>query len=142
MEIEDVMEWIQLADDDFDSAKLLNEAVRKHCEIICYHCAQAVEKYLKGYLTYQDIIPQKTHDLYFLNSLCIEKDNEFQNTTTPCAFLNRFANDIRYPHKYELNDADVNFSLDAVEKIRNIKPMIVIRKIINDKNNKEDDIAT
>jgi HEPN domain-containing protein len=48
MEIEDVIEWIQLADDDFDSAKLLNEAVRRHYEIICYHCAQAVEKYLKA----------------------------------------------------------------------------------------------
>jgi hypothetical protein len=39
MEIEDVMEWVQLADDDWDSAVLLNGAVRKHYEIICYHCA-------------------------------------------------------------------------------------------------------
>jgi hypothetical protein len=29
MEIEDVAEWIQLADDDFYSAQILNEAVRK-----------------------------------------------------------------------------------------------------------------
>jgi HEPN domain-containing protein len=52
MNIDDVMEWMKLADDDFDSAKILNESIRKHYEIICYHCAQAVEKYLKGYLTY------------------------------------------------------------------------------------------
>jgi HEPN domain-containing protein len=44
MNIDDVLEWIEIADNDFDSAILLNEAVRKHCEIICYHCAQAVEK--------------------------------------------------------------------------------------------------
>jgi HEPN domain-containing protein len=44
MEIEDVMEWMQLADDDLDSAKILNEAFRKHNEIICYHCAQSVVK--------------------------------------------------------------------------------------------------
>jgi HEPN domain-containing protein len=43
MNIEDVAEWIQIADDDFDSAKLLNEAVRKHYEIICYHCAPISE---------------------------------------------------------------------------------------------------
>jgi HEPN domain-containing protein len=141
MNNENVMEWLQLADDDLYSAKILNQADRKPFEIICYHCAQAVEKYLKGYLTYQNIIPKKTHDLIFLNSLCIEKDNEFQNIKTTCDFLNRFANDIRYPHKYEVNETDVDLSLDGVEKIRNIKPMIDIKKITNDENNKEDDIV-
>ena len=73
MSIKDATEWFQLADNDFDSAKLLDEAVRRHYEIICYHCAQAVEKYLKGFLIYHDVIPKKTHNLLFLNSLCIEK---------------------------------------------------------------------
>jgi HEPN domain-containing protein len=79
MNNENVMEWLQLADEDLYSAKLLNEANRKPYEIICYHCAQAAEKYLKGYLAFQDIIPKKTHDLIFLNNLCIEKDTEFKN---------------------------------------------------------------
>jgi HEPN domain-containing protein len=127
MKIKDVMEWLQIADDDLDSAVLLNGAVRKHNEIICYLCAQAAEKYLKAYLTYQDIIPEKTHNLTFLNKLCIEKDNEFQNISSLCNILNRFANDIRYPHKYEVNGNDVNLSIDAVETIRNIKPIIALR---------------
>jgi HEPN domain-containing protein len=118
MEIEDVMEWVQLANDDFDSAVLLNGAVRKHNEIICYHCAQSVEKYLKAYLTSQDILPEKTHNLTFLNKLCIKKDNEFQNIATLCNTLNRFANDICYPHKYEVTENDVNFSIGAVETIK------------------------
>ncbi|MDR3171537.1 MAG: HEPN domain-containing protein [Treponema sp.] len=131
MEIEDVMEWVQLADDDFDSAVLLNEAVRKHNEIICYHCAQAAEKYLKAYLTSQDIIPEKTHNLPFLNKFCIAQDNEFQNISTLCNMLNRFANDIRYPHKYEVNETDVKFSIDAVETIRNIKPVLALRNFFS-----------
>jgi HEPN domain-containing protein len=48
MEIETVSEWLYLADADVDSAKLLNELRPQHREIICYHCEQAVEKYLKG----------------------------------------------------------------------------------------------
>ncbi|MDR3303317.1 MAG: HEPN domain-containing protein [Treponema sp.] len=127
---ENVIEWLQLADEDLYSAQILNEALRKPYEIICYHCSQAVEKYLKGFLIYQDIIPKKTHDLIFLNSLCMEKDNEFQNVKTICDFLNRFSNDIRYPHKYEVNEMDVDFALNGVEKVKNIKPMIDIRKII------------
>jgi hypothetical protein len=47
MNNENAKEWLQLADDDLYSAKILNEANRKPYEIICYHCAQAAEKYLK-----------------------------------------------------------------------------------------------
>ena len=59
MNNENVIEWLQLADEDLYSAKILNEAARKPYEIICYHCAQAAEKYLKAYLTYQNIIPKE-----------------------------------------------------------------------------------
>jgi HEPN domain-containing protein len=141
MEIEDIGEWMQLADDDFDSAKLLNVAVRRHYEIICYLCAQATEKYLKAYLMYNDIIPEKTHNLRFLNDLCIELDREFQDISPLCDFVTRFASDVRYPHKYEVNEEDVNFSINAVEKICGIKPMLHIKNEINKAKNKEDDPA-
>jgi HEPN domain-containing protein len=129
MSIDDAKEWIVIADSDFDSARLLNESARKHFEIICYHCSQAAEKYLKGYLVYNEIVPRKTHDLLFLNNICIEKDKRFEAIIIGCGFLNRFAGDIRYPHKYETNEADVNFSMDSVEKIRNIEPVLELRNI-------------
>jgi len=127
MNTEEVKEWITIADCDFDSAKILNEAARRHYEIICYHCAQATEKYLKAYLVYHDIIPEKNHDLLHLNRCCMNIDSAFQNINTMCGFLNRFANDIRYPHKYEVTDDDVNFAIGAVEKIRNFKPISNLR---------------
>jgi HEPN domain-containing protein len=127
MNDEDVKEWMTIADNDFDSAKLLNEAIRRHFEIICYLCAQAVEKYLKGYLMYKGIIPEKTHNLSYLNRICAEHDNNFLNITPKCDFLNQFANDIRYPHRYEVTESDVNFSIDAVEKIRNIQQIADLR---------------
>jgi hypothetical protein len=40
MEIETTLEWFYFADSDFDSAQILNNAYRKHGEIICYHCQQ------------------------------------------------------------------------------------------------------
>jgi len=130
MDIDDVKEWFQIADDDFYSAQILNEQGRKSHEIICYHCAQAVEKYLKGYLVYQNEIPEKTHNLTYLGRVCIDKDDNFANVKFEFDFLNRYANDIRYPHKYEVNENDVNFAISAVEKIQNIKPLIDLRKII------------
>ena len=130
MDIEDVKEWFLIADDDFYSAQILNEQVRKLYEIICYHCAQAVEKYLKGYIVYQNEIPEKTHNLTYLGRICIDKDSDFNNVKFEFDFLNRFASDIRYPNKYEVNENDVNFAISAVEKIRNIKPLIDLRKTI------------
>ena len=124
MNTDDVIEWLTIADNDFDAAKILNEATRKHLEVICYLCAQAAEKYLKGYLIYHDIIPQKTHNLLLLNNLCIEKDDNFRNIKTACDLLNRFASDIRYPHKYEVTESETNLAIAAVEKIRNFKPIL------------------
>ncbi|MDR2574902.1 MAG: HEPN domain-containing protein [Treponema sp.] len=130
MNIEDVMEWIEIADDDFDSAEILNQAFRKHNEIICYHCAQAVEKYLKGYLEYKDIIPEKTHNISYLNSICSEQDNRFINIKAECDFLNKFSNDIRYPHRYETKENDVNFCINAVKKIIDFEPINSLRNLV------------
>ena len=129
MNIDDVLEWIKIADDDFDSAEILNQATRKHYEIICYQCAQAIEKYLKGYLEYMDIIPEKTHNLAYLNSICIDKDNRFINIKTECDFLNKFANDIRYPHRYETKENDASYCINAVKKIKDFELIKNLRDI-------------
>ena len=131
MNNEEVKEWFEIADSDFDSAKILNEAVRKHYEIICYHCAQAVEKYLKGYLIFNDILPKKTHDLTSLNIDCREIDPDFQNIYDECGFLTTYATDIRYPNQYEVTEAQVKLAFAAVEKIKNFKPILDLRTVVN-----------
>ena len=131
MKINDVTEWIQIADEDFYSAQILNESARKPYEIICYHCAQAAEKYLKGYLAYNDIVPQKTHNLLFLHELCVKKENSFETIRTECSFLNRYTVEIRYPHRIEVKKEDVTYSLNAVERIKNYKEIKKISDIIN-----------
>ena len=130
MNNEEVQEWLEVADRDFDSALILNEAMRRHFEVICYLCAQASEKYLKGYLVYNDIVPKKTHDLRHLNIDCSEIYNDFQNVYDECIFLTKFATDIRYPNKYEVTESDVNRAIAAVEKIRNFKPISDLRDVV------------
>jgi HEPN domain-containing protein len=129
MDIKDVIEWFMIADEDFDSAKILNGAVRKHKEIICYHCAQSIEKYLKGYLIYNDIVPKKTHSIILLNENCIELDHTFEKIRNECGILNRFSNEIRYPYRIEIREEDVAYALNAVEKIRCIEPILSLRNI-------------
>ena len=123
MKIKDVIEWIMIADEDLYSAKILNEQIRRPYEIICYHCAQATEKYLKGYLAFVDFVAPKTHNLSLLLDLCIENSNDFEVIRTECVILNKFANDIRYPHRIEIKEEDVIYAINAVERIKNILPI-------------------
>jgi len=69
-----------------------------YSSIICFHCQQAVEKYLKAYLMYREVIPPKTHDLLRLAAICSDFDGAFANFD-----LDGFASygvDVRYdaPH--------------------------------------------
>ena len=130
MNNEEVKEWFEIADRDLDAAHLLNEAVRRHYEVICYQCAQAAEKYLKGFLVFNDILPEKTHDLVKLNKMCAKINSDFQDIYDVCKFLTTFATDIRYPNKYEVTDGDVVLAIAAVEKIRNFKPISDIRTAV------------
>jgi HEPN domain-containing protein len=133
MNINDVKEWMIIADADFESAKILNESVRKYREVICYLCAQATEKYLKCHLTYNDIIPQKTHNLVLLNDKCIEIDNGFEVIKMECGFINRYVNEIRYPYRIEVYEEDVIYVMNSVEKIRNLDALKKIREEIKNK---------
>ena len=127
MNINDVKEWMIIADDDFDSANILNESVRKHMEVICYLCAQAAEKYLKCYLIYNDIVPEKTHNLVLLNDKCIEINGNFQEIKMECGFINRYINEIRYPYRIQVYEADLTYVIKSVEKIRNMEIFKEIR---------------
>ena len=131
MNTEEVREWMSIADEDLYSAKFLNNAERKLYEVICYHCAQSAKKYLKGYLVFNDIIPQKTHNLVSLSECCIEIDNAFQGILEECDFLNQFDTDIRSPRRHEVTDGDVFRAFAAVEEIRRCNPIIDCRNSID-----------
>ena len=64
MELEYVAEWFEFADMDLASAEYLCGMRPQPLEIICYHCQQSAEKYLKGYLIYKGVMePPKIHNL-------------------------------------------------------------------------------
>jgi len=123
MNLNDATLWFYKADADFDAAKILNGAYKKHTEIICYLCAQAAEKYLKGYLVYKGHKIENTHNLPYLNKSCITYDPQFEGIKIECGILNKFNNNIRYPDGIETDENDVILSLKTMEKIITLKPL-------------------
>jgi len=76
-----------------------------------YHCQQAAEKALKGFLVMHSQPFRRTHDIGELAALCVELDASLQAAVAPAAPLTEYNSAFRYPDtrdrpsQAEANDA-------------------------------------
>lgn len=94
-QMEYINKWMLKAGNDFDAAIILIERENPLTDIVCFHCQQAVEKYLKAYLIYQNIDFPKTHILKPLLRLCIKVNKDFESIKLKD--LSYFGVQVRYP---------------------------------------------
>jgi len=91
-------EWVDKAEEDFDSADLLLHAGEMPLSSsACFHCQQCAEKYLKAFLTDHLIRFERTHVLTDLLALCMSVDKDFKKITNDLSSLEGYAVAIRYP---------------------------------------------
>ena len=62
----------------------------------CFHCQQAVEKFLKAYLIYKKADFPRIHQLDLLRTLCIQQEQRF--TEFEVGDFENYAVRNRYPH--------------------------------------------
>ena len=111
-------EWLRLAQMDLNSAEHLLTMHPAPIEIICYHCQQSAEKYLKGFLVFCGMIPPKTHDLDELCKLCTKSNNKFGDIADFCSDLTAYGVQPRYPMELYLEEQDMYQALKAAKVIR------------------------
>ena len=99
-------EWLDFAYMDLSAAEHLLTMRPLPVEIICYHCEQAAEKFLKATLVQFDREPPKTHDLIQLCKLCCEVDTQFEQLADSCIELTPYGVQVRYPSNLELDESD------------------------------------
>ncbi|KXS43590.1 MAG: hypothetical protein AWU54_984 [Candidatus Frackibacter sp. T328-2] len=116
-----VQEWFAIAEKDLNSAQFLKDMHPTPLEIICYHCQQSAEKYLKGYMALQNEKLIRTHDLIVLNKKCKEYDKDFLKIEDECLRLTDYGVNVRYPFHFELNLEDMELT---------IKDAIIIKEFI------------
>lgn len=85
------------AERDLRSARQLAGAVDPLLDTAAYHCQQAAEKSLKGYLTFHDIRFDKTHDIEQLLYQASRIDPEFSAFDAAAELLTPLATEFRYP---------------------------------------------
>jgi HEPN domain-containing protein len=129
MDKELVAEWLRFADDDIDTVLLLKEMRPQHFEIICYHCEQAAEKYLKGFLVSKDQMPPKIHDLPNLCHLCAEYDNSFLGLLPYCNYLTQFGIQPRYPKEISITNDNVEQAVKYTLEVKDFAAIVELRNI-------------
>lgn len=117
--------WIEFAENDYEAAILLEKNIKPLLEIICFHCQQSAEKYLKAYIIRNDGEVKRTHNLGEILKDCIKFDTEFEKIKDPCIDLTDYAIETRYPYPFELDVQDMKKAVNDMENIR----IFVIEKI-------------
>jgi HEPN domain-containing protein len=113
-----VLPWLYKADNDYSTAEYLAQNMYPvPIEIVCFHCQQAAEKYLKCFLVYNDQEPPKIHDLIELIRLCGKINTDFLQLNLKCEYLTPFAVHIRYPSDIDLLNEDMLKALSCAKGI-------------------------
>ncbi|MCL1974991.1 MAG: HEPN domain-containing protein [Firmicutes bacterium] len=128
MDSSDIWAWFDFADSDLEAAEHLLTLFRPRLEIICYHCQQAAEKYLKGYLLYKGVFPPKIHDLDALCKKCFEFDPTFQAILQECAALSDYGVQPRYPNEMLIEEHHMKKALIYAQQIKDFEPLQAIRR--------------
>ena len=95
--IVEVRAWFHKAANDLRGADLDLAAAPPLIEDALFHCQQAVEKAMKGFLTAHDRIFRKTHDLDELGRACGEINSALIDQLDSASDLTVFAWEFRYP---------------------------------------------
>ena len=111
--------WVLKAEKDLISAKhelSFSDAVT---ETVCFHCQQAVEKYLKAYLVFLGISFIKTHEIGELITKCESRDSEISVLKEKADKLTDYAVEVRYPEdEFEPTFEEAKESFDIAKQIK------------------------
>ena len=112
---------MEKAEADYQAAVALNRRRKQPLpDIVCYHCQQCVEKYLKAYLIVQGVPPPRSHDLEELLDLCAAYDATLNQWLALVQFLNPYGVQIRYPG----TSATIANAKDAVKTMRRLRTVL------------------
>ena len=89
-------EWLWKGQNDLKTAEILFRE-KGPADSLCFHCQQAVEKYLKAYLVFKRLHFEKIHNLWSLAKLCAQKDKSFLDFEKDLKTLDAYYIEFRYP---------------------------------------------
>src|SRR5437870_2008455 len=89
--------WVRKAETDWEVAHKLAGENPPPRDVVCFHCQQAAEKYLKALLQENGLVVPRTHDLADVLDLLLPGDATLGRLRRKVGSLTRYAVDYRYP---------------------------------------------
>jgi HEPN domain-containing protein len=111
-------EWFEKGNHDLEDARRLFNA-GGYPDTICFHCHQAAEKYLKGFLVLNNKKFRRIHDLVIFLEDCSKINKEFKEVLDECKKLNKYYIESRYPIETPVSysETETKEALEKAEKI-------------------------
>ena len=121
-----LQQWLDKANDDLRSAEYLSTMYHPTPdEIICFHCQQSAEKYLKAFMFTHDNDPEKTHDLEELFKICQKNNASFSSLLSKLQFLNEYAVLPRYPNELGITTEDMKTAIRYAKDVQEFVLQII-----------------
>ncbi len=121
-----VKDWLKKAESDFKviehEMSLESDEVVK--DAVCFHCQQAIEKYLKAVMIIDNIDVPRTHSIEYLIQKVSNKHPEFG--TLKLKDISMFGVQYRYPDNYYVPPLkEVIFYVELANSIKKISQKII-----------------
>jgi HEPN domain-containing protein len=115
----DPLSWIEKGDRDLGVVRIILAETTDYSDLVCYHCQQAAEKYLKALQLHFGQPVKKTHILETLLDLLspfVKIEDELYDKAL---ILQEYAVGIRYPNPFsDPTEEDVKESLSNAESFQ------------------------
>jgi len=123
--LNNIRNWLCKAGNDLKIAGHEIENSDPVTDMICFHCQQAVEKYLKAFLIYHNKEIERTHNLYYLQKKCSEINNSIGRIDLK--ELNFFGISVRYPDEFYIPSVEeAKEYISIAQKIESLVISIVL----------------
>jgi len=127
-----LQQWLDKGNDDLRSAEYLSTMHHPTPdEVICYHCQQSSEKYLKGYLFLNDIEPPKIHNLIELMEMCVKINSKFSILLPQLNILTDYAILPRYPNELGITHEDMKNAIGYAKIVQEFILKAINEKLVN-----------
>ena len=120
--IDFIREWVYEGNNDLGLAEFVIENNGKYYDLVCFHCQQAAEKYLKAYIIYLQLYYRKVHDLTYLLNVIKRKKEIPKKLIKKAEMLEEYAIDSRYPDHW--HDPTLNETEECIEAAKMFKEFI------------------
>jgi HEPN domain-containing protein len=121
----DTLAWVERAHKDLWCAQIDLAADPPAPEDALYHCQQAAEKALKGFLVWHDQPFPKTHDLGRLGKQAVEQDQTLEPLIDEVVEFTKYEWMFRYPGN--VDEPSVVEAAAVLQKVREFVEAMMIR---------------